>query len=627
MRESSLKQRVFGVILFLSLLPVACFLLTFYSMSQSERAEQAVEQAGRGAMYLEHLDGQVYAVVMESRGIYMSPDWKTAEPFATPLLKHLDDLKVSLDAWRRIMIEAERAKVDPLAASLDQFIRFRTELVRLAREDGTAAARTFGDNEANRASRTELNNHLTELQKDYVGRQKSAQGLVESVKTANFYLLTAIAIIAVLTGSLGALLSHRTIIMLVNRMRVVMMDLAAGNLNADFEGIDRKDEIGDFARAFRAFREAAVEKLRIGAEAKEQRERADADRAAVEAQRRETEAERAHAAAEQAQSLTALAAGLSKLADGDLTVRLQDGFSAAYAKVKDDFNATTEQLLQTINAIVASTREVTNAAAEISTSTTDLSQRTEEQAATIEQTCASMQEIAVTVKKNADNANSANESAIRTRAVADRGGEVAGQAVKAMVLIEGSSRKVADIIGVIDEIARQTNMLALNAAVEAARAGEAGRGFAVVAAEVRSLAQRSSQAAKDIKDLITNSNNQVHAGVDLVNKAGEALQEIVASIKDVATVVGEIASASAEQATALEEVNKALAQMDEATQQNSALVEENAATAKTLEQQAKAMCERIGVFQVDGVDKIAPSPVGRVSQTEPNRGARRVAAR
>jgi methyl-accepting chemotaxis protein len=209
-----------------------------------------------------------------------------------------------------------------------------------------------------------------------------------------------------------------------------------------------------------------------------------------------------------------------------------------------------------------------------------------------------MEEISATVKKNAENAQQANQSAAATQRVADRGGEVVAQAVGAMAKIEESSRKISDIIGVIDEIARQTNLLALNAAVEAARAGEAGRGFAVVASEVRSLAQRSSQAAKDIKDLITNSNSQVKDGVDLVNQAGAALNEIVDSIKSVAAIVADIANASGEQATGLEQINKALNQMDEVTQQNSALVEENAATAKTLETQAKVMDEKVAFFQI-----------------------------
>src|SRR6202008_1976297 len=181
--------------------------------------------------------------------------------------------------------------------------------------------------------------------------------------------------------------------------------------------------------------------------------------------------------------------------------------------------------------------EVTSASAEISGSTTDLSQRPEEQAASLEQTSASMEEISATVKKNAENAQHASQSATATRDVADRGGQVVAQAVEAMARIEESSRKIADIIGVIDEIARQTNLLALNAAVEAARAGEAGRGFPVVASEVRSLAQRAAQAAKDIKDLITDSTGLVKEGVTLVNRAGGSLDEIVGSIRKVAEVV------------------------------------------------------------------------------------------
>jgi methyl-accepting chemotaxis protein len=176
-----------------------------------------------------------------------------------------------------------------------------------------------------------------------------------------------------------------------------------------------------------------------------------------------------------------------------------------------------------------------------------------------------------------------------------------------MSRIEESSRKISDIIGVIDEIAHQTNLLALNAAVEAARAGEAGSGFAVVASEVRSLAQRSSQAAKDIKDLINNSNSQVREGVDLVNRAGSSLEEIVASIKRVATIVADIAAASNEQATGLDQITRALSQLDEVTQQNSALVEENAATAKTLEQQSSDMGERVDFFRLDGIADTAPA--------------------
>jgi methyl-accepting chemotaxis protein len=280
------------------------------------------------------------------------------------------------------------------------------------------------------------------------------------------------------------------------------------------------------------------------------------------------------------------------------------------------FNTMVGQVRATIAGVKQSAREVTNASSEIAEATTDLSQRTEEQAASLEQTSASMEQISATVKKNAESAQHANKSAMATQEVADRGGDVVARAVAAMAKIEESSKKIGDIIVVIDEIARQTNLLALNAAVEAARAGEAGRGFAVVASEVRSLAQRSSQAAKDIKDLISNSSAEVKDGVELVNQAGSALNEIMDSIKTVAAIVSEIASASSEQATGLEQINLALNQMDEVTQQNSALVEENAATAKTLEHQAAAMNEQVSFFQVDEGAK------GEMSQKNRRRAAK-----
>jgi methyl-accepting chemotaxis protein len=213
-----------------------------------------------------------------------------------------------------------------------------------------------------------------------------------------------------------------------------------------------------------------------------------------------------------------------------------------------------------------------------------------------------MEQISSIVKKNAENAQQASLSANQTRQIADQSGAVVAKAIDAMARIEESSHNISEIIVVIDEIARQTNLLALNAAVEAARAGEAGRGFAVVASEVRSLAQRSSQAAKDITNLITKSSSQVHDGVQLVNQAGGALGEITKSLTTVTEIIADIASASAEQSSGVDEVNKALTMMDAVTQQNSALVEENAATAKALEVQAQNMDDQVGFFRIDSAD-------------------------
>jgi methyl-accepting chemotaxis protein len=414
-------------------------------------------------------------------------------------------------------------------------------------------------------------------------------------------MIKAALVTLVLVGVLGGLVMWIAdgIVRPLMRLRAGMLDLAEGREISDTLETQRHDEIGAMAKAVKVFQDNAAALKVAEAEAAEQQRAAEDDRKRGDETRKRNDEARAEVARQVAQVIEALGAGLDRLAAGDLTCRLTEAFATEYQKVQDDFNAAIDQLQQTIGTIVTSTREVSSAAAEISASTTDLSQRTEEQAASIEQTSASMEQISVTVKKNAENAQQANQLSQSTCEVADRGGAVVTQAVAAMSRIEESSRKISDIIGVIDEIARQTNLLALNAAVEAARAGEAGRGFAVVASEVRSLAQRSSQAAKDIKDLITNSNVQVREGVELVNRAGGSLGEIVASIKHVATIVADIANASNEQATGLDQINRALAQLDEVTQQNSALVEENAATAKTLEHQSSAMGERIDFFRLD----------------------------
>jgi methyl-accepting chemotaxis protein len=381
------------------------------------------------------------------------------------------------------------------------------------------------------------------------------------------------------------------IVVRLRHLSRVTLAIAEGQLDTRI-GDYGTDEIGDVAKAVRIFRDAAVEKISLESQAQEQQKIAAEERLRNEQAR--------NAAAQQVEMLVAmLGRALSGMAQGDLLVRLTDPCAPEYAKVKEDFNAALATLQETISAIRLSAQEVSNASAEISASTTDLSQRTEEQAASLEETSSSLERIASIVRKNAERAQQASQFAGKTRAVADRGGEVVTQAMGAMSRIEESSREISDIINLIDEIARQTNLLALNAAVEAARAGEAGRGFAVVASEVRSLAQRSSEAAKGIRDLITSSSGRVQEGVEFVNRAGSALGDIVESIKQVVDIVSEIAAASGEQASGIEEVNRALARMDEVTQQNSALVEENAATAKALSQQASEMTDRVDFFQLE----------------------------
>jgi methyl-accepting chemotaxis protein len=274
-------------------------------------------------------------------------------------------------------------------------------------------------------------------------------------------------------------------------------------------------------------------------------------------------------------------------------------------------NSMRENLTGTVGNIRHATDTIAVASREIASGNADLSSRTEEQASSLEETASSMEELTSTVKQNAENARQANQLVVSTADVAVKGGQVVGQVVDTMASIKESSRKIADIIGVIDGIAFQTNILALNAAVEAARAGEQGRGFAVVASEVRNLAQRSASAAKEIKALIEDSVGKVDAGGKLVDEAGRTMDEIVGSVKRVTDIMSEIAAASQEQSAGIEQVNQAVSQMDEMTQQNAALVEEAAAAAESLQEQAGKLAEAVSVFRLESGAYSAPLPVLR----------------
>jgi methyl-accepting chemotaxis protein len=255
---------------------------------------------------------------------------------------------------------------------------------------------------------------------------------------------------------------------------------------------------------------------------------------------------------------------------------------------------------------------VAAASVEISQGNMDLSARTEQQAGALEETAASMEELTSTVRQNADNAGQANQLALSASETASRGGAVVAEVVETMAAIDSASRKVVDIIGVIDGIAFQTNILALNAAVEAARAGEQGRGFAVVATEVRALAQRSAAAAKEIKALIGDASGKVEAGSALVQDAGRTMEDVVASVRRVSDIVAEISAASAEQSTGIGQVNQAIVSMDGTTQQNAALVEEAAAAADSLQRQADMLVALVGEFRLDGEQGPAARPAGPV---------------
>ncbi|MDP2824713.1 MAG: methyl-accepting chemotaxis protein, partial [Sulfuritalea sp.] len=296
--------------------------------------------------------------------------------------------------------------------------------------------------------------------------------------------------------------------------------------------------------------------------------------------------------------LSDVARVLQLVAAGDLTQKIDADYQGIFGQLKDDTNTTIERLREVVGRIKEATEAINTASQEIAAGNQDLSSRTEEQASSLEETSSSREELNATVKQNAENAKQANDMAKTSNAGVVKGGQVVKQVVATMGEIQASSKKISDIIGVIDSIAFQTNILALNAAVEAARAGEQGRGFAVVATEVRNLAQRSATAAKEIKTLIAESVDKVESGAKLVREAGETMDDVVTSFDMVANLVTEIASASREQSAGIEQTTQAVSQMDEVTQQNAALVEQAAAAAESLEEQARGLMQTVSMFKL-----------------------------
>jgi methyl-accepting chemotaxis protein len=406
---------------------------------------------------------------------------------------------------------------------------------------------------------------------------------------------------------------HGAIAKPISAMTAAMRRLAAGETELDVPAQGRGDEVGSMAAAVEVFRVAALDKLKLDAEADAARRALDAERAAREArdadQRRQLQ-----------QAVATLGAGLSRLAAKDLTYRVSADLPESYRRLQTDFNTAISQLEEALASVGGATDVIHSGSREISTAADDLSRRAEQQAASLEETAAAINQIAATMRTAAEGAEHAHQLVGAARKDAGKTEAVVTRAVAAMGDIKTSSEQIGRIIGVIDEIAFQTNLLALNAGVEAARAGEAGRGFAVVAAEVRALAQRSAQAAKEIKTLISTSEAQVRQGVTLVGETGEALQRILAQVNDINQVVEAIAVGAKEQSRGLDEVNTAIGQMDQVTQQNAAAAEESTAASRTMSNETAQLAALVGQFQV-GRAQAEDAPSARANAPSAGRAA------
>ncbi len=400
-------------------------------------------------------------------------------------------------------------------------------------------------------------------------------------------LSVVMSIVSLIVSTLGI---TRPIAALNGRMQ----SLAEGDREAMVPGLSRADEIGKMADAVEAFRQAAIEKVRLEDEAIEAR-------GISETERLERERLKAKEAAEIQAVVDALAEGLGKLADGDLSHQLDRPFAGEMDKLRADFNNAVSKLNAAMVSVTENARAIHSGSEEIRVAADDLSRRTEQQAASVEETAAALEEITTTVADSTKRAEEASQLVAKTRVEAERSGDVVNKAIVAMSEIEKSSIEISNIIGLIDDIAFQTNLLALNAGVEAARAGDAGRGFAVVAQEVRELAQRSARAATEIKVLINASGQQVKSGVTLVGETGRALSTIVQEVQEINTHVSAIAESAREQSLGLKEINTAVNSIDQGTQQNAAMVEQSTAASHSLAQEAVALNELMTQFKiVDG---------------------------
>ena len=653
--------RVLAVVALLAIAAAAIGTMGVISLDRFERQTDVMESIAKQTQYGERLNALVYAVVMDSRGIYMSADTNAAKPFAAGIMRFTAEMEAVLKDWTTL-IGPQAASTDEaklFIAQVNQFIQFRRELARLGTDVDTKQAREYGDNDANRSNRQAVNRLIDGVTKRNAERViEVSNGLTDYYNTQRPLLITITVAAITISVMLALYIVIATLTRPISRITGVMNTLATGNTGVAVTGSERRDEIGEMAKAVQVFKDSMI--AREAAEAQIAQQREEAERRRAEREEREKAAGEEIAALvnkvaggdltgrinetgkegfflSTSQELNRLAATLQTMAgelaevmgamaDGDVTRSVRGEYHGVFGQLKDSANGMAARLREFASRLTSTTHSVKTAAGEITSSSQDLAQRTEAQAAAIEETAASMHEVTTTVKQNADNAQAANQLAVAARDTAERGGNVVADAVAAVSRIEGSAQKISDIVGLIDEIAFQTNLLALNASVEAARAGEAGKGFAVVAQEVRALAQRSANASKDIKALITESNAQVKTGAALVNQTGGSLTEIVNAIKKVSDIVAEIAAASREQSTGLDQINTAVGSMDEMTQRNAALVEESTAAAQTLNNQAVQLAELVGFFKVGGtglqsVASPAPSVAARPAAAAPRKAA------
>jgi len=485
---------------------------------------------------------------------------------------------------------ASRAALAELKAPLDTYIKSASQMIELGATDHVQAVAAMPGFMKQFSA---LEDAMSAASDKIEAASTAAAARAKSVALFSEILMSVAVLAGVVFAGILIAMSRAAIVRPVLNLAGDMRRLAAGQTDITVSGAGRADEIGEMAKSVEVFRQSGIERARLEAEAAGFQQELDR-------KLRDMEAAFEAAGREQKAVVDVMAKGLASLAGGDLSARIAVQVASDYAALKNDFNAAAAGLEHAIRTISDVASQIGSGTEEIAQASNDLSRRTEQQAASLEETAAALDEIAATVRQTADGAGRATTEVASARTDAERSGQVVDQAVAAMDAIEDSSRQITQIIGVIDEIAFQTNLLALNAGVEAARAGDAGRGFAVVAQEVRALAQRSAEAAKEIKTLISTSSQQVDAGVTLVGQTGEALARIVGRVAVIDDLVRQISSSSQEQASGLAEVNTAVNHMDQVVQQNAAMVEQATAATYSLKGETAQLVSLVGRFRIGG---------------------------
>jgi methyl-accepting chemotaxis protein len=647
----SIKTQILGLIAIVAagaLVAVGCALL---AMARIETMNTRSSQQNHIALSAERLNVAVNLVVADSYLVFTARNPHLAGIAATTVEAGLFNVEQRRKDLAEIMPASESERMEKVSGLIAEFITIRTETTRLVREISARAAEAWGNSDASKKNRAALQQELTSLS-SFNETRASELDTEASAFSGQVRIWLPTALILVLGGAIaGALVfSRRSIIRPLVDLGGTMSRLTAGDTQIEVPHTARRDEIGEMARAVSVLRQSSEQVALLQ----------EQERAASAARIRSADAmasvvsdvgEVVTAAAagdfsarlqiddgdEQMQQLvdgineintvvdnatTEFVAALQALAAGDLTQQVPTAYRGRFAELKEAINETMARLSSTVGTIQTMSADVGLSAREITTGSDDLSKRTEEQASSLEESAATTEELAASVKAAAQAAQQAVRQAGEAMQVAQTGGSIVTEAVSAMERIEQASKKISDITRVIDDIAFQTNLLALNAAVEAARAGDAGKGFAVVASEVRTLAQRSGEAAKDISGLISSSNTEVAAGVKLVRQAGDALTRIVAASQNVQTTVSEVAAASNEQANGIEEMSQTVAHMDEMTQANAALAEQSAASANALSSKIGELNALVSGFRTSegtGTRSQQSAASGTANDSEPER--------